>query len=143
MRILLLALALVVASCAGSPPPPEATVVRDLGRHPLPFQPNERFILQSVHEDPGLWMSSPISIVYYLDGRRREWTLAGEASSDGFVTDMGRLLASEIEGVESPIMDERVIRLATDEEITVSGNTINAGGIRLRKIEPVEQGTVE
>jgi hypothetical protein len=84
-------------------------------------------------------MSSPITIVYYLDGIRREWTLEGEGSSDGFVTDMGRLLGSEIEGVESPIMDERVIRLTTGEEITVSGNTIEAGGIRLRATETAEQ----
>ena len=62
-------------------------------------------------------------------------------TTDGYVTDMGRLLANEIEGVESPIMDERVIQLATGEEITIAGNTIDQGGIRLRTTKPAEQGS--
>lgn len=130
MRSLLASLTWMLGSCISTL---HVSVESNPGKHQLPFRPNERFILESVVEGPGLWMNSPISLIYHLDGRRRQWTLGGEGSTDGFVTDMGRLCASETEGVDSPIMDERVIRLATGEEITVIGNTTEKGWVRLRK----------
>ena len=138
MRRLLTILTILTAGCVNTQTQ-KTQIDRELGRHYLPFQPNKRFILQSVVPDPGAWTFGPITIAYLLDGKRRQLRLVCKGTTDGYVTDMGRILASEIEGVESPIMDERVIQLVSGEEITIAGNTIDKGGISLLTIKQAEQ----
>ena len=129
IRIILLTFSIIIASCATAP---EVEVSRDLGRHPLPYRPNDRFVITNIIGS-AIFGDAPSSIEYFLDGRRRTFEPAEVGSTDGYVTYLGRSLAPEVEGVESPIMDEQVIRLITGEEITVAGNTVDSGGVRLRK----------
>ena len=129
IRILLFITSIFVVGCAI---PPDVKVNRELGRHPLPYRANERFVLTNII-GAAVYGEAPSSIEYFLDGRRRTFKPAKVGSTDGYITYLGRLLAPEIDGVESPIMDEQVIRLRTGEEITVDGNTVDSGGIRLRK----------
>ena len=97
---------------------PEVAISRELGHHQLPYRPNQSFVLTEIEEAPRRTIfDPPISISYYLDGHRRRFRFAEPGTTDGYVTYLGRLLAAEIEGVESPIMDEQVIRLQSGEEI--------------------------
>ena len=109
-------------------------MVRETGRHELPFQPNERFIIQSVFPKPGVYENAPLIIVYFLDGKQKEWKMGGPRSSDGYLTELGWFLDSS--PVDGNFMEERVIRLPTGEQITVSGNTVQRGQIRLRTVDP-------
>ena len=111
--------------------PSDTEINRELGRHQLPYRANERFVLTEIIGGSSVF-DPPESIVYYLDGGRRVFRPHERGATDGYATYLGRIVASEIENKESPIMDEHVIRLITAEEITVIGNTINQGGIRLR-----------
>lgn len=101
------------------------------GRHQLPFRPNERFVLESVAAEPGQWPDRFIEISYRLDGRRRKFVLGGVGTTDGYVTDLGRLISSESSEHESAITEERVIQLPTGEQITVFGNTVSTGEVKL------------
>lgn len=141
MKILLIICIALFAGCANYTLP-QTTVNRALGRHQLPFQPNERFILQSVIEEPRIGAETLITITYFLDEKRRQWRLDGEGTCDGYVTDLGQFFDNEIAGVESSVMEERIIRLPTGEEITVSGNTIDSGGVRLRAIKSSESSLI-
>jgi hypothetical protein len=131
MRLFILIITCALfASCAS---PPNVEVNTEEGRHPLPFRANQRFILTKVTKDNTLF-ESPKQIEYFLDGRRRTFLTNKVGASDGYVTYLGRVLTSEVEGVESPIMDEQIIRLKTGDEITIAGNTVNPGGIRMQKL---------
>lgn len=134
MRCLIIATILGVASCS-SPLPPVSNATDGFGRHQLPFRPNERFVLESVAAEPGHLPNRFIEISYRLDGRRRKFVLGGEGTTDGYVSDLGRLISSESSEHESAIIEERVIRLASGEQITVVGNTVSEGEVRLRNKE--------
>ena len=140
MRYLLLPVVLLFPGCASLPstpvdtPLPVTEVNRELGRHTLPFQPNERFILESVGPEPGVYEDAPLVLVYFLDGKRREWKMAGPRSTDGYVTELGWFLGSSPE--DGNLMQERVIRLPSGEQLVVSGNTIHRGEVRLRSLDP-------
>jgi hypothetical protein len=136
-RVPLLLAIMTVVGCVSAP---RVAIAPEFGRHQLPYRPNERFVLIEVDAPTDFSaFDSPITITYFLDGKRRTSQFAAAGATDGYVTYLGRLLAAEIEGVESPIMDENVIRLTSGEEITVSGNTVNRGGIRLRRTNEAKQ----
>ena len=119
----------------GCSSPPEIAIERELGRHSLPFRPNERFIILEVEEfKPQIFGTPPKAIVYLLDGKKRRMLLSEKESKDGYIVFLGRVLDNEVPGEESAIMDEQVISLESGEEITIEGNTIDTGGIRLRKL---------
>ena len=113
---------------------PNIEINRDLGRHSLPYKPNNRFILNKV-VGASMFGDPPDSIEYYLDGKKRYFYPRKNGDTDGYMTYLGRVLESEIKDIESPIMDEQVIRLNTGEEITVTGNTVAPNVIKLRKIQ--------
>ncbi len=141
MRTLFLIFTSLLTACVSSVPPMEAplprtAVTRETGRHQLPFQPNERFILQSVAPEPGVYENSRLIIVYFLDGKRKEWRMGGPRSTDGYVTELGWFLESS--PVDGNFMEERVIRLPTGEQMTVSGNTVQRGEVRLRTLNSSE-----
>lgn len=131
MRLLLFPIFLAV-SCCSSPLPPISKDMDQYGRHPLPFRPNERFVLNSVTAEPGPLQINPVEIGYILDGRPRKLVITGAGTTDGYVTDLGEIISSESSEHESPIMQERVIQLETGEKITVDGNTISKGEVRLK-----------
>jgi hypothetical protein len=131
MRLLLFPIFLAV-SCCSSPLPPISHVTGEYGRHQLPFRPNERFVLVSITAEPLHLPDRFIEISYILDGHRRKFVLSGAGTTDGYVTDLGRMISSESSETESPIMEERVILLASGEQITVVGNTVSEGEVRLR-----------
>jgi len=130
MRYLTLSTILAFTGCL-SPLPPISNGTDDYGRHPLPFRPNERFVLESIIEEPGYSILKPVTIIYYLDGRRRKFVLTGVNTTDGYVTDLGRIISSESSETESAIMEERVIQLDSGEQITIVGNTVTKGQVRL------------
>ena len=103
----------------------------EYGRHQLPFRPNERFVLYSITTEPGPLQIRPVEIEYILDGRRRKLVIRGTGSTDGYVSDLGEIISSESSEHESPIMEERVIQLESGEQITVDGNTVSKGVVRL------------
>lgn len=131
MRSLLFFVILAVSNCS-HPLPPISHGMDEYGRHPLPFRPNERFVLVSITAEPGHWPDRFIEIGYLLDGHRRRFVLSGAGTTDGYVTDSGRIISSENPKSEGPIMEERVILLASEEQITVVGNTVSEGEVRLR-----------
>lgn len=143
MRYLLLIFTSLVTGCVSSPPLqkeaplPRMGIIREIGRHQLPFQLNERFILQSVAPEPGVYENTPLIIVYILDGKRKDWRMGGPRSTDGYVTELGWYLRMA-QGVDGDLMEERVIRLPTGEQITVAGSSVQRGEVRLRTLESSE-----
>ena len=117
--------------------PPETEITREIGQYDLPFQPNERFILEWVYPEREVAGETDLILVYYLDGKRREWIMGGPRSTDGYVTELGWFLESS--PIDGNLMEERVIRLPSGEQITVSGNTFQQGHqVRLRSLESSE-----
>ncbi len=106
-------------------------ITREIGRHDLPFQPNERIILQWVYPERGADEKTNLILVYYLDRKRRKWIMGGPRSSDDSVTELGWFLK-----LDQSLMEECMIRLSSEEQITVSGITIQQGHqLRLRTLK--------
>lgn len=135
MRAPILTLLLVfLSSCAT---PPDIKVQSQPGKHSLPFRPNERFILTDVTPVTDYTAPHPIiDLSYFLDGRRRIFSAVSTGTTDGYVTYLGRIFDHEEEGIESPITDEHIIQIKSGEQITVTGNTVNLGEVRLHPKMP-------
>ena len=122
-------LIVLFSSCAS---PFDVEVQSQSGRHSLPFRPNDRFTLTDVEVVTDSAASHPvIDLSYFFDERRRTFSAIFTGKTDGYVTYLGRVLVNEVEGVESPIIDEHIIQLKSGEQITVAGNTVDSGEVRL------------
>lgn len=117
----------------GCTTPPDVKANKNPGRHFLPYKPNEQFVLNKIHKEP-FHSKIPFSIEYFINGKRKIFAPDKVGSTDGNITYLRRKISSEIEGVESPIIDEHIVRLHTGEEITIVSNTLNSGEIRLRTV---------